>query len=145
MPVITDIADAVVAELNNAPEGTFGQAFTAQRLNLPEFDLKDMQDLHVTVVPKGVEIAAASRANSQYDWQIDVAVQKKLASADQSEQDGLIALVEEIATFLARRPLSAFPAAVWVRAELPTLYSPEHLRELRQFTSVLTLTYRTIG
>ena len=147
MSTITDIADAVVAELNGATEGTFGEAFTAQRLNLPEFDLKDMATLRVSVVPKGVQIAAASRLASQHDWQIDVGVQKKLSAdgADQAEQDDLIALVEQIAAFLARRSLAAFPAAVWVKTELPTLYAPEHLRELRQFTSVLTLTYRTMS
>jgi len=78
MSVLTDIASAVATELNAAPAGTFEPTFTAQRVYLPQYDLKDMIDLHVTVVPKGVVVQSASRAVSQYDYSIDVAVQKKL-------------------------------------------------------------------
>ena len=76
MAVIIDIADAVVTELNGA---TLSLPLTAERHYRPIFDLKDMKTLHVTVVPKGVEVTPAGRSNNHYDYQIDVAVQKKLA------------------------------------------------------------------
>ncbi len=66
MALIVDIAEAVVTELN-APStvlgagGTFSQSFTARRLYRPEFDLAEMGDLHVTVVPKGIETSGTSR------------------------------------------------------------------------------------
>ena len=47
MPVITDVADAVVAELNAQ---TFSLPFEAKRSYQPQFDLAEMKDLHVTVV-----------------------------------------------------------------------------------------------
>jgi len=59
MARIADIADAVVTALNGH---TFSQPLTAARAYRPVFDLKDMTDLHVTVVPKGVELTTAGRA-----------------------------------------------------------------------------------
>jgi hypothetical protein len=139
MAVITDIADAVVAELNG---GGFSLPFTAARHYRPLFDLKDMQALHVTVVPKGVTIERLDRSRNQEDVQIDVAVQKKFSTGDNAELDALMALVEEIADFFRLRRLAACPAAVWVKTENVPVYAPEHMDELRQFTSVLTLTFR---
>jgi hypothetical protein len=52
--------------------------------------------------------------------------------------------VEEIGLFLRDRRLAACPAAVWLRTENVPIYAPEHLDELRQFTSVLTLTFRVV-
>ena len=144
MSVLTDIASAVAAELNAAPPGTFEPTFTAQRAYLPVFDLKDMADLHVTVVPKGVVIQSASRAVSQYDYSVDIGVQKKLAVTAPSEIDPLMALVERIADFFRQRRLSACPSAAWVKTEHTHLYAQEHMNELRQFTSVLTLTFRVM-
>jgi hypothetical protein len=138
---IADIADAVVTELN---EGEFSQEFTAARSYLPSFDLKDMKDLHVSVVPKGVAVQPAGRAACQYDYSIDVGVQKKLSAADASEIDPLTALVEEIAGFFRLRRLAGYPAAIWARTEHPHLYAPEHLEQLRQFTSVITMTFRVV-
>lgn len=59
MSLITDIADAVTAELNTAPAGTFSPAFTAVRRVLPTFELPELMALQVTVVPKGVSISGA--------------------------------------------------------------------------------------
>ena len=139
MATITDIADAVVAELNSH---TFSQPFTAQRFYRPVFDLGEMQTLHVSVVPKGVTIERADRSRNQYDFAIDVAVQQKFQTGDNAELDALMALVEEIADFFRLRRLTAYQDAVWVRTDNVPVYAPEHLEELRQFTSVLTLTFR---
>ena len=139
MSTIADIADAVVTELNGH---SFSQPFTAARAYLPVFDLKEMKDLHVTVVPKGLELSTAGRGLAQSDVQIDVAVQKKLASADNAEIDALMGLVQEIAEFI--RATGRFGDAVWVKTENLPIYSPEHLGELRQFTSVLTLTLKVM-
>ncbi len=144
MAVIVDIADAVVAELNGH---TFSQAFTAVRLYRPVFELADMKTLHVSVVLKGVEMQGASRSVVQHDYQIDVGVQKKLPtspSGDAAEIDALMALVEEIADFFRQRRLQEMPNVIWVRTENQPVYSLEHLEQLRQFTSVLTLTFRVL-
>ena len=139
MSLIADIADAVVAELN---AGSFSVPFTAERLYRPDFELPEMKDLHVSVVPRGLEMSTAGRALSQHDVQIDLAVQKKLDAADNAEIDALMGLVEELAEFLGTK--RQFGDAVWVRTENAPVYSQEHLGELRQFTSVLTATLRVV-
>ena len=143
MPTIADIAEAVKDELN---DGSFSQDFTAERKYLPAFELKDMTTLHVTVVPKGRELETIARGAAQEDVQIDVAVQKKLGDVDgeADEIDALTALVGEIGDFFARRRLASVKA-IWGRTENVPVYDPEHLREMRQFTSVLTLTFRVMG
>ena len=141
MAVVTDIADAVVQELN---AGTFSTPLEAKRHYRPIFDLAEMQDLHVTAVPKGLTIERLDRSRNQHDVQVDIAVQKKCQTADNAELDPLMALVEEIADFFRLRRLTACPGAVWIRTENVPIYAPEHLDELRQFTSVLTLTFRVV-
>jgi len=139
MALISDIAEAVVAALNGQ---TFSQPVTAERAYRAAFDLQEMQDLHVTVVPKGLELTTTGRGLAQSDVQIDIGVQKKLAGGDDAEVDSLVGLVQEIVEFI--RATRQFGDAVWVKTENTPIYSPEHLGELRQFTSVLTLTLRVM-
>ena len=134
--MITDLAQAVADALNT---GTFSMDFAAERVALPDFELADMKDLHVTVVPREVESALLDRGHDSHDVKVDVAVQKKLTSLANEEIDPLMALVQEISAHLNRRNLVG---ALWRKTENKPVYSPEHLREMRQFTSVLTLTYR---
>jgi len=141
MAAIIDIADAVVGELNGH---TFSKPFKAVRHYRPVFELADMAALHVTVVPRGVEMQAASRVQVQHDFAVDIGVQKKLETASNAEIDALMALVEEIADFFRLRRLQSVPGAVWARTENQPVYAPEHLEQLRQFTSVLTLTFRVL-
>ena len=141
MAVVTDIADAVVAELNAA---TFSQTVAAERHYLPQFELPEMKTLHVTVVPKGILLGTSDRARGQGDYSVDVAVQKKFETGDNAELDPHVALVEEIADHFRGRRLPSYPNAAWLKTEQTVLYAPEHIDELRQFTSVLTLTYRVV-
>jgi len=144
MSLALDIADAVVAELNGAPAGTFDPAFDAVRRVLPEFELKDLAELRVCVVPRSVRITAASRSGSQHDVAIDVGVQRRISQDMESDVHDLGALVDQIVTFLERRPLAQAPDAVWTSVENEPVYAPVHLSEQRVFTSVLTLTYRVV-
>jgi hypothetical protein len=57
----------------------------------------------------------------------------------------LCGLMDAIAGYLRRRPLSAASHAAWVRTQNDPVYAPQHLAEQRAFTSVLTVTYRVIG
>ena len=144
MSEIDDIAAAVVADMNGAPLGAFSQTFTTVQAYLPQYELADMKILHVTVVPKGVVVQPFGRAGCQYDYAIDVAVQQTPASTDPATIAPLMSLVEEIADFFRLRRLSSYLGAVWARTEHPHVYSQEHLEQLRQFTSVLTLTFRVV-
>jgi hypothetical protein len=142
MSVITDVADAIVAELNAAE---LGQTIHAVRAYLPQYKLSEMQNLHVTVVPKGIVLANPDRSRSQSDYSIDVAVQKKFSTGSNAELDSLLELVQEIIQlFRTKQRLDSFPNAFWLKTEVPVLYAPEHMEQLRQFTCVLTLTYRVV-
>ena len=136
---IVQVAQAVTDELNAA---TFPQSFTAERRYAPQYELAEMDTLHVTVVPKALTVATAGRNAGQFDCQIDVAVQKRFQTDSPDEIDPLMDLAEEIAEFFRQRRLSNLPSAAWVKTEHKPVFAPEHMQELRQFTSVLTLTYR---
>ena len=86
MSVMTDVADAIVAELNAA---TLSQPVAAVRSYLPQYKLTEMQSLHVTVVPKGIVLANPDRSRSQADYSFDVAVQKKISTGANEELDVL--------------------------------------------------------
>jgi len=98
----------------------------------------------VTVVPKATASEIHSRSRTVGDYQVDVGVQQKVA--DEAGLDPLMALVEEIADQFRfkRLALPGGQEAVWVRTENDPVYAPEHVDELRQFTSVLTLTFRVV-
>jgi len=148
MSLVTDIADAVAAEINAAPgsPATFNQAFTAVRKVVPAYELSELADLKVTVVPKAVEITGSTRSASQYDITVDIGIQKKLPATPEmdAEVEMLGTLVDQIAEYLRRRPLSTAPFAALVSITNDPVYAPEHLLEKRVFTSVLTVIYRAM-
>jgi hypothetical protein len=137
MSTLIAIADAVTASLN---AGSFGLTFTAERLYQPAFELADLADLKVSVVPKGVTIATASRDGSYFDCAVDIGIQKKIA--DGTEIDGLVDLAEDIADHLRMKRLDGFPEAVWLSIEHEPVVAAEHLEQQRALTSILTVTYR---
>lgn len=140
MATIIQIADAVVAQLNSA---TFSQPITATRHYAPSYKLPDMKTLHVTVVPRGISSTSLDRNRDMFSYEIDVAVQKK-TDGDQATLDALMTLVEEIADHLRVGTLASFPNARCMDVKNSPVFSPEHLDEFRQFTSVLTITFSLV-
>lgn len=139
MAHVIDIADAIATELLT---GTFSMEFTPVRRVLPKFDLKDLDNLLVTVVPAAVDILAASRIASQYDVSVDIGIQKRISRASMdADVLALCDLVDEIGDFLKMRALADAPTAHWRNMKNEPIYSVEHLLENRTFTSVLSLTY----
>ena len=95
---VIQIAESVVAEIN---AGDFSKTnLAAQRLYVPNFDLEDMKELRVTVVPREVEYLPLDRVSNKYHATIDVAVQKKFSKGDAKEHfwarcDGFLAVSDE--------------------------------------------------
>lgn len=135
---ILAIADAVLAELNAT---TFSQPVAAERHYLPQFELADMTALRVSVVPRSITSKGLDRNRDSFDYRVDVAVQQKLDPTP-GNLDALMALVEEIADHFRSEPLAGYPQARCTEVENIPVYAVEHLDEFRQFTSVLTLTFR---
>lgn len=144
MSLVTSVADAITAALNSAGAGTFDLTFTAARHYRPLFDLEDLKTLHLSVVPKGIEITSLGRNSNQHDVSIDVAVQQKVDPDDQAALDGLMEVVQQIIDYMRLQRLATLPAAMLIRIENAPVYAAEHLEQMRVFTSVLTLTYRVI-
>ena len=138
MAIITEVAQAVTDELNTAE---FSIPFQAVRHYQPVYELQQMQSLHVTVVPRGIATSVLDRSRLVHEVQIDIAVQKKFASGSVEELDPLMELVQEIADYFYKRQLSG-TNALWVKTENKPIYAPEHIQELRQFTSVLTIHFK---
>lgn len=136
---IIEAADAVVAELNAT---TFSQAFTAVRKYVPTYELQEMDSLHVTVVPKRIEREAQDRASDAEEFMLDIGVQKRVGAAnvDAATMDPLTYLCEEIADHFMRWSMAS-PEAACIAIEHNPIYLPSHLREMGQFTSVITLTF----
>jgi len=137
--VILDIADAIVASLN---AGSFALEFEAERKYQPVFELQDMQTLHVSVVPKSLAITTAARDSGFFEVAVDIGVQKKVNPDQPDELDALMNLVEQIADHLRMKRLDDAPNAAWLGVANEPVFAPEHLEQWRQFTSVLTVTYR---
>ena len=143
MAVVIEIADAVVAALNGA---SLSQEVTAVRHYLPEFDLKEMDQLHVSVVPAELDEEIADRTRDKAEYKIHVAVQKRVTKQDPpgldtTAIDDLMTLVEEIDDLFRHKPLSGFEQAHWLKTENKPIYDPKHLKENGQFTSLLAFTF----
>jgi len=153
MSVHTDIADAVVAQLNDA---SLSQDFTAVRKHRPQKKRADAATLAVTVIPFGWTMQShADRSRTQDDYTIDVVVQKSVSPTaagehDEDALDELDTLFEEIAQHLKsnRRP-PTYATASWIRSEtLPESeagYVREHLEHAHEYVGILRTTYRRIA
>lgn len=149
--VVIEIADAVVAELNGA---TLSMPFTAERRYVPRFklrknqpgegaDLPDLETLRVSVVPRGLSAATLARRSHDFDYLVDVAVQKRLEDDEPATVDPYMRLPEEIIDLFRGGTLSGLDAKCVAVANEP-IYAPEHLNDSNVFTSVVTLTFRKV-
>lgn len=142
-------AEAVKDALNEAPEGTFDQDFTAVRSYRPRYTPKELETLRVTVVPRGVERSILGRRTRRIDPIIDIGIQKKLTSPtdesdaafDNVQGDALMALVEAIADYLDSKRLPGYLDAAPVVIENDPAWSQERLAG-NIFMSVITFTLR---
>lgn len=137
-----DIADAVTDAIN---AGSFSQAVTAVRAYRPTYELEQLAALTTTVVPKGVTVTTAGRNRNQFDVTVDVAIQQGgIDPDDASTLDPLMELVTEIGDHFRLKPLTVpgIAGVHWVRSEHEPIFAPDHLREHRVFTGVLSLTFR---
>ena len=137
MSTISSIANAVVDELNTAE---FSLEFEATTTLLPTFELKELQTLKVTVVPRSQVFNRVGRGSSGREIEIDIGIQKKFSG--DSEAEPLLSLVEEIAAHFDGKRLAQFDRAICSHITNEPVYAPEHIQQYRQFTSVLTLTFK---
>ena len=105
----------------------------------PELDLKGIREMRVIVVPAGLGVKPISRGASEDSMKIQVGVLKKCT------EDEVVDLVNTVITigrsFLDRK----LAGATCTHIEYNPLYEPSLLRERRQFTGVVELTFKAVS
>ncbi len=139
MVSVLDIAEAVAHQLSSSELCVPFVASTSLR---PVYTLEELGTIRVTAVPKAMEMTSLSRETSQFDFTIDVGIQRQVVPEDAEDLRPLVALTTEIFTLLQGRPLLDYPEAVVVKVTNDPIYIPTHLDTLRQYTSVVTITFR---
>jgi hypothetical protein len=148
--ILVSTADAVLSVLS---DNKFSQEFEPVRSYADwELPLEDAGVLHVDVVPVGSpEIELETGGSIGYMPQVDIVIRKRLAT-DQQEADGtlvlpeiddLVYLAQEIAEYFVAGRLAGFEDAAWERTQILAAFKPSHLRQYRQFTAVIRVTFRT--
>lgn len=144
MAIILEIADKVVAALNAE---SWDLQFTAVREYTPALKLTDVDVLHVIVVPATIGRAASSRTEDELDYEVQIGILQRFQHepGDTDIRDDLVDLAEAIGNHFARLNLTldSGPILRCIAVANDPIYSPEHMRENRQFTSIITLTFRT--
>jgi hypothetical protein len=90
-----------------------------------------------------------TRGSIGYAPQVDIVIRKRMA-AGQQEADGtlilpdvddLVFLVQEIAEYFVVDRFGDLESIAWQRTQILAAFKPSHLRQHRQFTGVIRLTF----
>lgn len=126
-----DIAAALVTSLNAA---SFTQSVTAVRRYRPHFEIKELTTIRLSVIAMTVEAVRMARGVTEFEYGIDVALQKAEDPDNETALDALAVLAEEIDDHI--REAGAMAAGSWLRQTTPALWIPEHLHEKGAYTHV---------
>ena len=129
MSNIVDLAAAVADSLAD---------YNAEVLYFPTFDLRDLETMRVIVVPVNPEYKTVSRSAHEELLKVQIGFLKRGCEDDLS---GLLQTVEALGLSFLNKKLQN---ATCVCVAYNPIYSPEHLRERGQFTSVIELTFKKI-
>ena len=148
LAILVSTADAVRSAL---ADHRFGQEFEPVRSYADwELPLEDSDELHADVVPVGSpDMELESRGSIAYAPQVDIVIRKRMAKEQQEtdgtlilpEIDDLVLLVQEIAEYFMADRLTEFEDAAWAGTQMLAAFKPSHLRQYRQFTGIVRLTF----
>ena len=105
----------------------------------PELDLKGIREKRILVVPLGLGMKPIARGYREDSFKIQVGLLKK------ATEDDVPALVNELVALGRSFVDKRLAGAACSKVEYAPLYSPEHLRERRQFTGVVELTFKAVS
>lgn len=140
-PLVSQLADALVVELNNA---TFTPAVVAQRIYRPVHSLPQLDEIKLLVVPRSFATSATDRGADQLELQVDVGVRRRVRPDEDEDIDQMLSLLDQVSEWLNRRQLVQMPAARFLGLLAEPIYDPEDLDNRHVFTGVLTATYRLL-
>ena len=130
MSEVLKMAEAVAAELAE---------YHAEVMFFPEFELRELEAMRVAVVPTGTEYKTVSRSSHEELLKVQIGFLKR---GCEDELPEMLQLVEGLGLGFLNRKLAG---ATCVGVAYNPIYSPEHLRERGQFTSVIELTFKRFG
>ena len=110
--------------------------FHAEVIFFPEFELRDIEEMKVIVVPLAEEYKPLSRTQHEEILKVQVGFLKR---GCEDELPELLRTVEGLGLGFLNKPLAG---ATCVGVAFNPIYSPEHLRERGQFTSVIELSFK---
>ena len=105
----------------------------------PDYTLRDVKEaLRIVVVPVGIDHRMLSRSHREDTFKIQIGVLRK---ATEDELQDLIRYVQNVARDFFRKKIRG---CVCISAHHEPLFVPDHLKERRQFTSVIELTFKEV-
>ena len=120
MSDILTLARAVAEELRE---------YKAELLYFPEFELRDLDDLRIVVVPAGTHEELPK---------VQIGILKRCR---EDALDEMLRFAEKLGLGFLNRKLAG---GTCVSVTYNPIYSPEHLRERGQFTSVIELVFKVL-
>ena len=142
MSIAREIADALSASLT-AYDFT-GTTPYVQRVNWPSYNIEDMADPVVAVVPGTVETTRADRVYWQYDYGITVFVGRHAPTEELA--DDTMDLAEELVDVIRQHDWDeavTWPTGVTSPMEVEVILNPdEGLQDRNVWRAVITVTYR---
>jgi hypothetical protein len=138
---LTTLLTATLAPYSVVPERSYA-----------DFDLElDDDEIHVDVVVVSTKqtVELGSRGKNRYEVPIDVALRKKFGESDKDPTTGrtiidkideMMLLAQTLSEALIPEELGGL-GSLWQSSELISLPLLKHIRELRQFTSIVRVTF----
>lgn len=127
MSAVITLAEAVAGALED---------YHAEVLFFPEYELRDIEEMKVVVVPLSEEYKPLSRTQHEEILKVQVGFLKR---GGEDELPELLRTVEGLGLGFLNKKLVG---ATCVGVAYNPIYSPEHLRERGQFTSVIELSFK---
>lgn len=142
MSTAREIADALADSL--AAYSFTSPSPTVQRVNWPSYDIDDMSDPVVAVLPGTVETVRVDRTHWQYDYGITVFVGRHAPT--EAIADATMDLAEDLVDAIRAHNWSqavTWPSGVTSPMEVEVVLNPdEGLQDRNVWRAVITATYR---
>ena len=130
MSEVVKLAENVVAEL---------EEYNAELSFFPEFELRDLDTMRIVVVPVGTQYKTLSRNAHEELPRVQIGILKR---GSEEELPELLKFTEGLGLSFLNKKIGN---ATCVCVAYNPIYSPEHLRERSQFTSVIELTFKVLS
>lgn len=145
------ISQLAAARLSQPIDPVRSYADWVQPLEVDDTQKEDQLYVDVVPVATAQEVESSSRNTVAYTVPIDIAVRRKFGPKWQDTETGRVAvrevdtllyLVQEIHELFTLTRMTDFEAGAWQETRRIVAPLKQHLRDLRQFTGIVRVTFR---